>query len=53
MKCQILFPRKSKQNISNCCLLIFLLSMQSDKIIYLFLRNVATLDSALPYIPKN
>ena len=29
MKCQILFSRKSKKNISKCCLLTFLPSIQS------------------------
>ena len=31
MKCQILFSRKNKKNISEGCLLKFLLSMQSIK----------------------
>ena len=31
MKCQILFSRKNKKNISKCCLLNFLLSMQGVK----------------------
>ena len=31
MKCQILFSRKNKKNISKYCLLKFLLSMQSVK----------------------
>ena len=31
MKCQILFSRKIKKNISKCCLLKFLPSMQSVK----------------------
>ena len=31
MKCQILFSRKNKENISKCRLMIFLVGMQSVK----------------------
>ena len=42
MKCQILFSRKNRNNISKCCLLKFLPSMQSvkylaqDKVFFFF-----------------
>ena len=41
MKCQILFSRKNKENISKCGVLKFLYSMQSVKISNCFIKLIA------------